>query len=150
MNIEERRAKQHEAYIIRKMASCRHFTGVGNETCDAGVRYEEAHPTGTLLPCIPFDSAVTPQAICALKSCWSREEAEDNHRKMEERSAQSMIAMVAAHADAKEKGFGKKNGGVSSLKCPVCEGGTLRYSVASYNGHMHAGCTTEGCVSWME
>jgi hypothetical protein len=58
-------------------------------------------------------------------------------------------AINAAHADAKEKGYGKKKGGVDSLPCPLC-GGTLRYSVASYNGHMMASCTTEGCASWME
>jgi len=28
--------------------------------------------------------------------------------------------------------------------------GALHYSVASYNGHMHGRCETEGCVAWMQ
>ena len=40
--------------------------------------------------------------------------------------------------------------GAGEMDCPVCKTGKLRYSRASYNGHVHAGCTTKGCVSWME
>jgi hypothetical protein len=36
------------------------------------------------------------------------------------------------------------------IDCPVCKTGKLRYSRAGYNGHVHAGCTTDGCVGWME
>lgn len=56
----------------------------------------------------------------------------------------------AAHKDAKEKGFGCGHGGVSEMDCPAKCGGTLRYSVAGVNGHMHAACTTKGCAQWME
>ena len=61
------------------------------------------------------------------------------------RSKKFMQAMVDAHADAKAKGYGKGHGGQDSLKCPLCADGTLRYSVASVNGHMHAGCTNGCC-----
>jgi hypothetical protein len=85
----------------------------------------------------------------------TREEAVAVVRKREESTRVFMGAVNAAHADAKAKGFKEKSnggfiGGVSDLKCPNCEAGTIRYSVARYNGHMHAGCTTKGCVSWME
>ena len=40
--------------------------------------------------------------------------------------------------------------GAGSMDCPVCKTGKLRYSRAGYNGHVHAGGTTEGCVRWME
>jgi hypothetical protein len=41
--------------------------------------------------------------------------------------------------------------GVSGqMKCPCCEGGTLGFSVAGYNGHIHARCSTPGCANWME
>lgn len=63
--------------------------------------------------------------------------------------ADSVKAVNAAHKDAKAKGFGKNNGGVSEMTCPIC-GGLLRYSVAAYNGHIHGKCETEGCVQWME
>jgi hypothetical protein len=39
--------------------------------------------------------------------------------------------------------------GSGEFPCPVCQAGTLRYSRAS-NGHVHAGCTTDTCVRWME
>ncbi len=62
----------------------------------------------------------------------------------------AMNAMVAAHADAKAKGYQKGHGGVSSIDCPACEDGRPKYSVASVNGHMWARCNTPGCLSWME
>ena len=40
--------------------------------------------------------------------------------------------------------------GAGEMKCPVCNTGKLRYSRAGYNGHVHAACTTENCVRWME
>lgn len=39
--------------------------------------------------------------------------------------------------------------GAGKMKCPLCAG-ELRYSRAGYNGHIHAACSTEGCVRWME
>ena len=59
-------------------------------------------------------------------------------------------AIGKAHEDADSKGFKKGHGGVGEMPCPMGCGGTLRYSVASYNGHMHAGCSTENCLRWME
>lgn len=40
--------------------------------------------------------------------------------------------------------------GTGKIDCPVCKTGKLGYSRAGYNGHVHAGCTTENCVRWME
>ena len=40
--------------------------------------------------------------------------------------------------------------GAGEIVCPVCESGSLRYSRASYNGHVHAACSHSGCVRWME
>jgi len=40
--------------------------------------------------------------------------------------------------------------GGGEIVCPVCESGALRYSRASYNGHVHARCSHAGCVAWME
>jgi hypothetical protein len=37
------------------------------------------------------------------------------------------------------------------IDCPICGGGKVNYSYAgSVNGHIHAQCTTENCVEWME
>lgn len=40
--------------------------------------------------------------------------------------------------------------GAGEMQCPVCKAGKLRYSRAGYNGHVHAACSTETCVRWME
>ena len=37
-----------------------------------------------------------------------------------------------------------------TMPCPVCGEAYLRWSRAASNGHIHARCTKEGCVSWME
>lgn len=40
--------------------------------------------------------------------------------------------------------------GAGKMKCPVCHEGELQYSRGSYNGHVHARCSTKDCVAWME
>lgn len=40
--------------------------------------------------------------------------------------------------------------GVGKMKCPICTTGELSYSRSTYNGHVHARCSTAGCVAWME
>ena len=52
--------------------------------------------------------------------------------------------------DIKARGTLKK--GVSGqITCPECGTGTVDYTYAgNYNRHIHARCSTEGCVAWME
>jgi hypothetical protein len=39
----------------------------------------------------------------------------------------------------------------SSIPCPLCKNGIVSYFISDhYNGHIHAQCSTEGCVMWME
>jgi len=45
---------------------------------------------------------------------------------------------------------GKQRGVSGEIACPVCATGKLRYSIAWTNGRIHAGCTTDNCVRWME
>jgi hypothetical protein len=40
--------------------------------------------------------------------------------------------------------------GSGIMQCPICKVGKLRYSRNSYNGHVHAACSTKECVRWME
>lgn len=38
-----------------------------------------------------------------------------------------------------------------SIPCPLCDGGTVSYMYSGhYNGHIHAQCSTAGCIQWME
>lgn len=45
---------------------------------------------------------------------------------------------------------GKKRGIRGEMPCPCCENGTLRYSIAGYNGHIWGQCSSPGCASWIE
>lgn len=40
--------------------------------------------------------------------------------------------------------------GRGQIDCLVCKVGKLSYRRPSYNGHIHAACSTEDCVRWME
>jgi hypothetical protein len=38
-----------------------------------------------------------------------------------------------------------------SIPCPICEDGTVEFIISDHvNGHIHAHCSTEHCVNWME
>jgi len=137
--------RDHEKYIAAEVLRCKHFNGVQNKICKAGVNYDDVSP----LPCFPMTGGVK-QASCEKKECWSAEEAEANFHEKERLTQQFFTALAAASEDAKKKGFKKGHGGQDSLPCPVCKSGTLRYSVASYNGHLWGQCSTKGCVSWMQ
>lgn len=44
-----------------------------------------------------------------------------------------------------------RTGSAGQLKpCPACNKGTVAFSRAGSNGHIHARCTTPRCVSWVE
>lgn len=40
--------------------------------------------------------------------------------------------------------------GQGEITCPACSTGRLRYSRAGYDCHVHARCSTENCVAWIE
>lgn len=155
--------KELELKVEEKMQRCRHaFVERGDQRCriDIDVRaLVGGDDLGWVLriPCRPIGKANKERATCESFSPYTREEAETLVREREESLAKSLKAIVAVHEDAHSKGYGKATskephlkGGVDSMKCPFCPDGTLRYSVASVNGHLHAACTTKGCVSWME
>jgi hypothetical protein len=105
---------------------------------------------GITMPCIPKHINGRKTWKCDLFEIMSQADAE---KEADERIVimnRGATVRHAAHEDAKAKGLGKGHGGYGSLKCPGCESGTLQYSVASYNGHMHGRCSTKGCASWME
>jgi len=130
---------------------CIHFSGIMNKCCKAGVPYDSVHDTSTS----PHRFACLRDEGADFMPCAKREWPSDEYvsarvRESKESLAKTMTAVVFAKADADEKGLGKGHGGISGIKCPCCEEGTLQYSVASYNGHIHGSCTTPGCVRWME
>lgn len=141
---------------------CVHYRGISPKQCAAGVematvlkRHDPpvklADGKSTLrltLPCIPeWNPAGIQCEKCHYPSPEeiAAEEAEMNVRLERVRTAKS--AIVAAIGPYTK---GKTRGCDGSLPCPICKTGRLHYSRAGYNGHIHARCSTENCVSWME
>ena len=135
------------------MTTCVHFTGIQNETCKAGINYRTlvGGPDLGWARKIPCCGAFHDEPKAKCESQKLPNEAEATLELQEENILidRHKRTIHAAHAHAKEQGYGIGKGGVGALPCPIC-GGLLRYSVASVNGHMHAACTTDGCVRWME
>lgn len=151
-SIDDKRADRRERSILRIMSTCVHFTGIQHEKCKASVNYHDQFGDGPgCFADIPCTTAFNkgPTKECPKVRYTTRDEAIGEQDERDAHTKKAMQAMVAVQDDAKEKGLGKGNGGAGELKCPLCPDGMLRYSVAGYNGHIHAGCTN-GCVSWME
>ncbi len=131
--------------ILRKMNVCAHFTGVQHDRCRVGVPYEFVKE-GKTFACFQDEAN---GLVCEKAHFPTREEAEIEKKADDVAYERHRRAHRAVHDDAKAKGLGRGHGGEGVLVCPLCQG-SLVYSVASYNGHIHARCRTEGCVSWME
>ncbi len=155
MSAKERMARDRELQVKAESLTCKHFNGVHHDECRSGVNYrtlagEPALGCMTRIPCLYIKEPKGGEmSVCDKRELPTLEEAEAHVAAGEAAIERHMKAFRAAHDDAKAKGLKRGNGGSSSLACPVC-GGTLRYNVADYNGHMHGQCDTEGCVQWME
>lgn len=132
----------------RRATKCKHFTGVQNATCDAGVSYEAFRAAGRLaLPCLSDPDAPT----CDKCVFPTAEEVAAAQREMAERfdrMGKARAAIVAHLGGPWKRGT---PGATGAIDCPVCgQPGALHFSRAGYNGHVHGQCNTPGCCSWME
>jgi len=153
---------KREQNLIRQIEGrCRHFNGAQNKCCKVGVVYleltGEGFGSGLKLPCTSPDTFAKRREELGIKlsECSkidriTHEEAVQEVKEIIISSDRMMKVCAAAHGDAISKGLKEGNGGRSSMPCPTECGGTLHYTVASCNGHMHAQCSTQNCVSWME
>lgn len=129
----------------RAMGRCVHFTGVQRDICEAGVKYADVRGTTTRpfgLPCI---QQYANGATCDKAKWPTREEAE-----AEEAEFEAAYARINACLKAIRVMHGKARGLSDQMPCPTGCGGTLRYSISAYNGHVHGQCSTEKCASWMQ
>jgi ssDNA-binding Zn-finger/Zn-ribbon topoisomerase 1 len=128
---------------------CIHFNGVMNDTCKAGVDYEQFRKQSTPdkpvgFPCLR-DCENAP-------ACEKREWPSEEHIKARldeiEQSTQRHLK-AAEVVDA----FRKRHKGKSAreaVPCPACGTGTLHLSISSYNGHVWGKCSTPDCLAWIE
>jgi hypothetical protein len=171
MTKEERR----EDEVAKHMGRCVNYrwAGMGDDAkCEAGHRYvdmlrpltadelERARASGgsskqwgsfLRTPCVAEN---TDPVACPDRRFPTREEAEIAVTEREASTKRFLAGMSLARpaivTHIKERGQWEQsvNG---AIPCPVCVTGTLGYRYAgAYNGHIHARCSTEGCVSWME
>ncbi len=133
---------------------CKHYTGTGrSETCHAGVNYNEladGSRPGMMnrLPCLREHFKEDVVAECALREWHTPEEIAAQVEKKRSGALRTVKARAAIIDYLKANGKPTRN--VSGqMPCPVCNSGTLQFSIA-FNGHCHGKCTTTGCVWWME
>lgn len=88
-----------------------------------------------------------PHAVCSCEKREFRTQKENDARYAETMARMNKImeVRVSILADAKDRGVAS-----GMICCPVCVTGKVRYSIAGSNGHVHAKCSTDGCVGWME
>lgn len=140
---------------------CKHYAGMHEKThCDAGVEYQSVrvdhdpikyrassgdtttYERRTSYPCLPRFDVFGCQ--CEKREFRTRQEIEAEERENADRFRRIAKALESIHAVAKgRRGIG------GDIECPNCKG-TLRFSIASYNGHIHARCSTDGCMAFMQ
>lgn len=133
---------------------CEHYTGLHDNACAAGVVYESIQlGKGTpqmSMPCVIGSRRdYNPLgATCDKCKMPTPEElaAQDTRRFQDMALARNAIV---AHLGGKwQRGMPSASG---VIDCPVCETKqSLQFSRAGRNGHIHARCSTIGCVNWME
>ena len=130
---------------------CKNYSGrdmfLGECVCKAGInpveRFCNGDRTGWVakVPCLRTNETTAQCDQCVYPT---KEEAEADNAAFKayvddvlKHIPIARAAMVAAKSDG------------GCMDCPKCGQG-LRWSKARCNGHIHAKCDTEGCLSWME
>jgi len=131
---------------------CNHYLArYTSEKCAAGIEYSrwQGKPI-TEWPCFR-NQGQTSCIDCEKAQFPTREELEAEEREIKERFDKMVLArnaIVAYLGGPWKRGMGGVTG---TMDCPVCgTAGSLRFSRARYNGHIHAQCQTKSCVAWME
>jgi hypothetical protein len=156
---------------------CRHFGGLGNDQdgnripfsdqtkgrgkCRAGVPYDDVQKRGArmiALPCFHVEVDNMPVdgvwPTCPKQSFKTPTELDAEAAEIDAEAEKSIRRIMVVrpailnHVGVKESGK-PVNDLAGKMPCPVCSK-TLHYSVSSYNGHIHARCESDDCVSFME
>lgn len=134
-----------------RQGCCKHFTGISDKCCAAGVSYDAVTKDFELaLPCYTPRSGrnadTRQKAVCDKYEDPTAEEIaahEAETKAFMDRFTKTLPLIAKVKAEHK----GQSWQGVEV--CPVCSG-KLHMSHAACNGHVWGRCETEGCLSWME
>ena len=132
---------------------CKHYRAMTeHKTCEAGVDYEtfKGVPFDDR-PCFCKDGVPSDKSkgLCSLAVYPTPEEVAAERAWLEKRfedMGKARDAIVNHLRGPWKKGIGSSSG---IIECPICKA-YLKFRRSSYNGHIHAACSTEGCVRWME
>lgn len=132
---------------------CKHYRGMFKvHKCEADVFFDTLEHYGTpkfhdSCPCFGPDHP----GECKSKVYPTAEEMEEKDLEIEDLFAKITKAREAIVEDC--GGPWKRGTPASSgkINCPACgQTEALHYRRAGVNGHIHATCSTKGCVSWIE
>lgn len=137
---------------MKKPDKCVHYTGTVNPTCAAGVKYDDVIDKTTKPHSLPCIGRYNPGgATCEKCQLPTPEEVAADEAEVKRRFegiGKARAAIVAHLGGPWKKGTPGAGG---RIDCPVCGAAdSLGFSRSGYNGHIHAGCKTDGCVGWME
>ena len=140
---------------MKRTIFCNHYRALSeHKTCEAGVEYatlqEKVGKAFANWPCFARNGQPVPGG-CELACFPTAEElaAEEAEMKKRFESIGAARQAIVAHLGGPWKRG--TPGASGAIDCPVCRAEkALRFSRAGCNGHIHASCTTEGCVAWME
>lgn len=129
---------------IKRDTWCRHRTPFTDEypVCQAGVNFHDFPRPMDKMPCIGKNAEA--RALCPQYSGWTDDEIAAREKSRHDSFERIIKTRAAIVESIKETGL---RAGV--ISCPCCAEGKVRYTRAN-NGHIHAACSTEECVRWME
>ncbi len=129
-----------------RKGTCKHFNGIQNDVCEKGVEYDLIREKDKRIACIrEWDGQNKEAGHCTQFEPPTDEEIAEYEKKIE-----AWVISTSSARNAITEYI--ENGGdfAGTFPCPICDTGILHYSRADYNGHIHAKCSTEDCVAWME
>ena len=132
---------------------CKHYNGLSNKVCSAGVDYHIlVGKSRQILRCLPCFAENTSEVIPCQKREWPTDEELVEQQKEISRRLNDMVSVRQAIVkQLTDEDNLHHNVGGGQIDCPACGKGIVNYTYAgAYNGHIHARCTTNGCVNWME
>jgi hypothetical protein len=136
-----------------RMNDCKHWNGIQNETCRAGVNYRAlaGEPLAGFvyrLPCHQFTTLLGKQRDPVACDQYRAVTAQEI-REAEEQASQAFARLMTVLNGIAEWRNRPPIGKQEIIVCPSC-GGRLHLAQAASSGHVHGRCETNGCVQWME
>lgn len=140
-----------------RKGTCKHFTGIRDETCEYGVNYRQlvGGPDFGWVLRLPCKKEKQSEIVCIEYDEPTAQEIEAHDRDVQETMrcvGKAIEEIMQKHPTCKPI-FGpmsdRKEGASGVITCPKC-GGELRYSIAPRNNHIWGQCQTDDCLSWMQ